>query len=269
MHGLDQIPVPQTSTRTGTSLFTVKKESKTIRIKEEAFTLPQDVSSKLTGPGSGPFRVAQVSACQVWRKRPALHRPFSPNGRQQPSPCGRVPQAGLESLPLEPTWRCGSDLRLAPGDHAEPSGAALWRYMGEYENRKFGSITGKQFTSQTGLQKLPHYRTGAAVVAALDREGISGSTAASSSSPIADVCPPLLAPAACSPPAPPSAFQAGVRTSGRRVGRGTQSVCLQLRHPPPDVRHPLHHSRRSPRPPPDVRRPPPAARNCVPGWRAD
>ncbi|KAJ7203028.1 hypothetical protein GGX14DRAFT_652403 [Mycena pura] len=84
-------------------------------------------------------------------------------------------------------------------------------------------------------------------------EGISGSTAASSSSPIADVCPPLLAPAARSPPAPPSAFQAGARTSGRRVGRGTQSVRLQLRHPPPAAPFP-------PLVPPATRRPPPAAR---------
>ncbi|KAJ7226784.1 hypothetical protein GGX14DRAFT_555371 [Mycena pura] len=53
-----------------------------------------------------------------------------------------------------------------------------------------------------------------------------------------------LTPAARSPPALPSAFQAGARTSGRLAGRGTQSVRLQLRHPPPDVRRPLHPAHR-------------------------
>ncbi|KAJ7203789.1 hypothetical protein GGX14DRAFT_398547 [Mycena pura] len=66
--------------------------------------------------------------------------------------------------------------------------------------------------------------------------------------PAAHRSPSPLAPAACSLPAPPPAFQAGAQTSGRRVGRGTQSVCLQFHHPPPDVRRPLHPARRSPPP---------------------
>ncbi|KAJ7213381.1 hypothetical protein GGX14DRAFT_392889 [Mycena pura] len=66
--------------------------------------------------------------------------------------------------------------------------------------------------------------------------------------PAAHRSPPPLAPAARSPPAPPSAFQAGARTIGRRVGRGTQSVRLQLRHLPPDVCRPLHPARRLPLP---------------------
>ncbi|KAJ7208857.1 hypothetical protein GGX14DRAFT_110327 [Mycena pura] len=169
MHRLDQISVPKTSTRTGTWLFTVKKESKTIRIKEEAFTLPQDVVDMYLNivpdleidrtPGVDLFVSRKFLRVKFGGSDQHFIAHFGPTGDSNRRRAVVFPRPDLNPfLPSRPGaagLTFASRLKITQDGpwtlfcKDEPSGVALWRYMGEYKNRKCGSITGKQFTSQT------------------------------------------------------------------------------------------------------------------------